>query len=128
MGKGAGRPRKWDTIDKDQLINLAERQWTTESIAAHFKVGKDLILRHFATELQDGRHSGKAKLLDELWARAFGQRQNKKSDRILEHLANRVLGPITQKVEFPDGYGHPQTITPTPAQIIIQLPPKDDSN
>ena len=82
-------------IDEKNLEALAERQWTDVQIAAFFGVDERTIQRRFAAKLIECRQRGKAKLLDVLWQRGVAE----KSDRILVHLADRVLGPVTQKVE-----------------------------
>lgn len=75
------------------IRKLAERQWSTESIAAFFGVGQALINRRFRKELDEGRHIGKSKLIDKMW-----ERIDEKSDRILEHAMNRFIGPIASHV------------------------------
>ena len=85
------RPQK--PIDAEQVRKLAERHWTMEMIAAHFNVSGDTIKRRFKDVVDAGRQEGKAKLIDVLWQRAVIE----KSDRILIHLAERILGPIIQE-------------------------------
>lgn len=94
------RPKK--KIDPEQLRKLAEKHWSTESIAYFFGVSVRTVNRRFGRAIEEARHGGKSKLLDLLWARASGAAGQKQSDRILEHLANRVLGSIKQKVEITD--------------------------
>jgi hypothetical protein len=88
------RPRK--KIDPEQVRKLAERQWSDVQIGAHFGVHSATIARRFANLLIDARHNGKAKLIDILWQRGVTE----KSDRVLIHLADRVLGPVPKKIEY----------------------------
>lgn len=92
-----GRPKK--KIDIEQLKKLAERLWSDEQLGAFFNIHKQNIRRRFATEVDSSRHIGKAKLVDLLWSRAVGQNGKAGSDRILEHCANRFLGPIKSIVQ-----------------------------
>jgi hypothetical protein len=98
------RPRK--VIDVEQLKKVAERQWSNEMIAAFFNVDRKTIERRFSPEIEEGRQRGRAKLVDLLWARAHGnpERNIKGSDRILEHVSNRYLGPVKTilKIEAKD--------------------------
>lgn len=82
-------------IDEEKLVKCAEKQWTDEEIAAFFKVSIDTIHRRYADQIDQARHSGKAKLRDLIWQRALNG-----SDRMLEHAANRFLGPIKNQVEL----------------------------
>ena len=90
----AGRPRK--KIDTEQLRKLAERQWSNEQIAVFLGADRRTIERRFSQLLIDARQQGRAKLIDILWQRGVQE----KSDRILIHLADRVLGPVPKKIEI----------------------------
>jgi hypothetical protein len=89
----AGRPKI--KLDVEKLKKCAEKQWTNEEIGAFFGVSKDTIERNYAADVHEARHNGKAKLRDLIWQRALNG-----SDRMLEHAANRFLGPIVAKHEI----------------------------
>lgn len=88
------RPPK--EIDEETVRKLAERQWDYEQIAAFFGVSGDTIKRRFEDVVYEAKHSGKAKLIDILWQRAVTE----KSDKVLVHLADRILGPVPKKIEL----------------------------
>jgi hypothetical protein len=88
------RPPK--PIDPEQVRKLAEKQWSDAQIAAVVGIHQTNLRKRFAIIIDEGRHSGKAKLIDILWQRAVID----KSDRMLEHALNRFLGPIPTKVQF----------------------------
>ena len=83
-------------LDAEQIRNLAQKHWSIESIAAHFGVSRDTIHRRYAAIIEEGRHQGKAKLIDVLWHRGVVE----KSDRILENLSDRVMGPVPKEVKI----------------------------
>jgi hypothetical protein len=86
------RPPK--PINSKQVEELAERHWSIEQIAAFFRVDRRTIERRFAAVIEDARHRGRAKLIDMLWKRAD------ESDRILENLADRVIGPVQKQMKI----------------------------
>lgn len=79
-----GRPQK--KIDIQQLEQLAERQWTTDQIAAFFRVSRDTVERRYAEQIKESRHRGTSKIKDLLWER-MGT-----SEKILVHCAKYYLG------------------------------------
>lgn len=83
-------------IDEQQVRNLAERGWSGRQIAAHFGVAESVIRRRFSAVIEEARQHGAAKLIDILWQRGVKE----KSDRILMHLADRLLGRVPQKIEI----------------------------
>lgn len=87
----AGRPRKWDKIDVEQLRKCAEKFWSVPEIAAFFKVSHDVIERHFASIIAEARESGRAKLRDLQWKRAL-----EGSDRMIIHMSEHKLGEVPQ--------------------------------
>jgi hypothetical protein len=88
------RPRK--TLDVEQLIKCAEKQWSITEIAAFFRVSTDTIHRRYAAEVELGRQNGKAKLRDLLWHRAISG-----SDAILKHMCEHYLGQTSrQQIDF----------------------------
>jgi hypothetical protein len=91
-----GRPKK--PIDEKQLEALAERQWSDVQIAAFFEIHVTNLEKRFASKIAECRQRGKAKLLDVLWQRGVQE----KSDRVLTHLADRVLGPIPKHIRLED--------------------------
>lgn len=102
----AGRPKK--EIPEDQVLKLAERQWSAREIAAHFGVGHDLIHRRFQAKIEEARQHGVAKLKDVFWRHATGARirdehgnivSTKTSERILIAAMDRYVGPVEQKVK-----------------------------
>lgn len=92
------RPKK--PIDIDQLKKIAERGWNDDEIGAFFNATGQTVRRRFGPIIDSHRLNGKAKLKDIIWQRAIGKGGNDKgSDRVLIHLADRVLGPVKQEVE-----------------------------
>lgn len=89
-----GRPKK--PIDPDQVKNLAERGWSGRQIAAHFGVNEATIRRKFDALIAEARQHGAAKLLDVLWQRGV----TGKSDRVLVHLADRIIGKIPTVIKL----------------------------
>lgn len=88
------RPRK--EIDENALIAMAERGWSIRGIAVAFGVDEKTIRTRYAARIEDARHHGKEKLMDILWQRAV----TAKSDRVLCHLADRLLGKVATPVEL----------------------------
>lgn len=95
-----GRPEI--PIDEKQVRKLAERGWSVRQIAAHFEVDEATIRRRFAAAVEESRHHGQAKLLDVLWQRGIGNPETRTGgdNRVLLHLADRILGKIPQKIEI----------------------------
>ena len=62
------RPRK--EIDVDALEKCAQRQWSTEELAAFFNVSRDTLERRYAAIIKNARQNGKAKLRDMQWSSA----------------------------------------------------------
>lgn len=92
------RPRK--IIDIEQLRNLAAKQWSVDEIANHFKVGRDVIYRRFATIIEEARHGGLAKLRDLQWSQAV-----KGDTSMIKHMSEHYLGQHTKRIhvsEIPD--------------------------
>ncbi len=85
-------------IDENVVISLAERGWSMRQIAAAFKVDEGTIRKRFSAKVEEARHHGAAKLLDVLWQRGVKE----KSDRVLTHLADRILGKVPTKIELTD--------------------------
>lgn len=83
-------------IDLNVLVSLAERGWSARQIAAAFKVDPTTITRKYSALIEEARQHGAAKLMDILWQRGV----TAKSDRILTHLADRILGKVATKVEI----------------------------
>lgn len=83
-------------IDENALIAMAERGWSVRGIAAAFKVSPNTILNHYGAKIEEARQHGAQKLLDVLWQRGVKE----KSDRVLVHLADRIIGKIPQKIEL----------------------------
>lgn len=88
------RPKK--PIDENALIAMAERGWTIPGIAAAFGVSPETIRDRFSAKIEAARHHGAQKLMDILWQRAV----TAKSDRVLCHLADRLLGKVATPVEL----------------------------
>lgn len=88
--------RKIPPIPEDQVRKLAERGWSGRAIAAQFGVDERTIRRKFAAVIAESKQHGAAKLLDVLWKRATEGR----SDRVLVHLADRIIGPVVKKIEI----------------------------
>ena len=82
-------------IDVEQLEKCAEKQWSVAEIAAFFRVSHDTIERRYALIIKEARARGTAKLRDLLWQRAING-----SDRILENIADRFIGPRPQRMEI----------------------------
>lgn len=93
------RPKSGKTgyknLDEDVILKLAERHWSNRQIAATFGCDEGVIRRRLSAKLENARQHGAAKLLDILWQRAVTE----KSDRVLLNLADRIIGPVTQKVQ-----------------------------
>lgn len=108
------RPRK--VIDLEQLDRCAEKHWTHEEIAAHFRVSADTIKRRFADRIEECRERGKAKLRDLQWRRALDG-----SDRVLLHMSEHYLKQQrTEKREVTGKDGAP--LESNAPQIIITMP------
>lgn len=58
-------------IDPEQVIKLAERQWSNREIAAFMDCDEGTIRNRFSAELAKGRDCGKAKLRDLQWKAAI---------------------------------------------------------
>jgi len=101
-------------IVKEQVLELARRQWSVVAIAAFFKCDRTTIYRHVpATEIDDARHTGVARLREALYTRAMGGRIEvkrpdgtvevqylKSSDRLLKEALDRFEGRPTLQVEI----------------------------
>lgn len=83
-------------IDEKALIAMAERGWSVRGIAAAFGVGAETIRVRYGAKIEEARQHGAQKLLDILWQRGV----TGKSDRILTHLADRILGKVATPVEL----------------------------
>lgn len=110
------RPKK--PINEDLLVARAERGWSMRQIAAAFGVNESLIRRRYAAKIEDARHHGAAKLMDILWVRGV----NEKSDRILENLTDRIMGP---RPKAPDQEGQRQTVSVQVTQYHDKLTPAE---
>lgn len=88
------RPKK--EIDEKALVAMAERGWSIRGIAVAFGVDEKTIRTRYSALIEDSRQHGKEKLLDVLWQRAV----TSKSDRVLCHLADRLLGKVATPVEL----------------------------
>jgi hypothetical protein len=88
------RPRK--NIDEKALIAMAERGWSIRGIAAAFGVGAETIRVRYGAKIMEARQHGAQKLLDILWQRGVKE----KSDRVLVHLADRIIGKVPQRIEL----------------------------
>lgn len=86
------RPKK--PVDAETVRKLAERQWTTEMIAAFCNVSRDTIERRFAATLVKGRENGKAKLIDKLWVHIENN-----SEKMLQYGLDRFLGKPKDEME-----------------------------
>ncbi len=90
-----GRPKR--PIDVEVVKKLAERGWSGRQIAAALGVDEGTLRKKgLSAMMADARHHGAAKLLDVLWQRGVTDRDN----RVLIHLADRILGKIPQKIEI----------------------------
>ena len=88
-------------IDEKALIAMAERGWSVRGIAAAFGVGAETIRVRYGAKIEEARQHGAQKLLDILWQRGV----TGKSDRILTHLADRILGKVATPVELGNAPG-----------------------
>jgi hypothetical protein len=90
-----GRPPA--AVNREELMKLAERQWTVGEIAAFFRVSRDTIERRFAADIIEAKERGVAKLRDLQWRRAM-----EGSDKIIVHMSKHYLDQhekIENKVE-----------------------------
>jgi hypothetical protein len=101
-------------IVKEQVLELARRQWSVVAIAAFFKCDRTTIYRNVpAAEIDDARHTGVARLREALYTRAMGGRIEvkrpdgtvevqylKSSDRLLQAALDRFDGKPVQPVEI----------------------------
>lgn len=120
MAKPLGRPPKWKNIDREQLRKLASRGYTIEGLADFFKVHRNTLSKHFSAEIEDAKHMGCTKIMDEFWRRGFGL-NTKASDRIFLKLADRMLGPVVQKTELTGKDGSPISTHPA-VQVVVTVP------
>jgi hypothetical protein len=89
-----GRPEL--KIDAEQVRNLSKAQWSVESIATHFKCDPQTIYNRFSGELNAGRQD----LANLIWNKLLQRGIKDNSDRVLIHLAERVLGPIVRELKI----------------------------
>jgi hypothetical protein len=94
----AKRGRPPTPIDENVVVSLAERGWSIRQIAAAFKVDEKTIRKNYSALIEESRQHGAAKLLDVLWKRGVQE----KSDKVLTHLADRILGKVATKIELTD--------------------------
>lgn len=69
---------------------LAAHHVTKEAIAGALGISFPTLNQHFFNEIELARHEGKQRIMDMLWFKA------RTSDRVLIHLADRVLGPVAK--------------------------------
>lgn len=74
-------------IDEEQLQALAERQWSTEQMAAFFRCSRDTLEQRFSAIIKNGRAIGRGKLVD----LAFKKALNGDSKMII-YLMERYCG------------------------------------
>ena len=87
------RGRKRKKIDIDELMKLALIDCSTGEIAAHFGVGKDLILRRYGHLISQAKEKGKILLRKEVFDQAINQHNWKAT----EHLSKTRLKNIEQQ-------------------------------
>lgn len=85
------RPKK--QIDPNIVRNLAAEFKSPQTIAAILSVDRRTLEKGFSHILEEGRHEGKARIIETLMDRA------KSSDRVLIHIADRFLGPVKQETD-----------------------------
>lgn len=93
-------------IDVETLKKLAKKLWTDKMLAAFFEIHQTNLRKRYANEIDACRQIGQANIIDLLWQRSIGYKDSVSgrfvapSDKILEHMANRFLGPV-KKIEDP---------------------------
>lgn len=111
-------------VNKEQVLELCRRQWHVTGIAAFFGMDKSTLYRHVeASEMEEARLQGVARLREALFTRAMGGRVEKKnedgtvtvsylksSDRLLKHALDRFDGAVKQTVELNPDPDRPQNV------------------
>lgn len=89
-----GRIRK--KIDRAEVMRLAANGNKIVEIATLLGVSHDTLTRRYKKEIELGKDKQKAAIRSVLMDEAL----NKRNTKILEHVANRYLGPIESKIEL----------------------------
>lgn len=93
------RTKKDLSLSLEQIVvNLARVGWTNRKIARFVGAPRQTIESRYSAIINAARHEAGREYIER--AREMALNRERPSERMLEHLMNRYLGPIPQKHEI----------------------------